>query len=171
MVGWTGGLDANDHIRILRGVRHRGHTIEQAKAIIRGEAFRMKPVREVAVENNAFGKLYETGLRAETGLPIVGHTTDAKKHSFADGVPSLSVMFENGQIILPYANDKDTRGLIDVLYEELHGFGVEPHDDAAMALWILVTRLRQFVGQRTSDADIAAINARGRGASRFDEEF
>ena len=42
---------------------------------------------------------------AAAGLPIVPHTTTAKKHSVFEGVPGLALLFELGRIDLCAARD------------------------------------------------------------------
>ena len=82
-------------------VRRRGLTPGQITALILEEAARFPQRAAIVVENNAFGKLYEVGLRRSKDLPIVGHTTDKKKHNLYEGVPGMSSLYEFGKVVQP----------------------------------------------------------------------
>ena len=97
---------------------------------------------EITIENNLFQRLYEERLIAETDLPVHGHTTGREKMDVFRGVPSLSVLFENGKYRLPRGDDRSAR-LVDTLANELVGLGVEAHDDMVMALWIAECGMRR----------------------------
>jgi len=64
------------------------------------------------------------------------------------GVPSLSVMFENGKYRLP-RGDKRSEKLVDILTNELVGLGIETHDDTVMALWIAECGIRRKSEQKS----------------------
>jgi hypothetical protein len=69
-------------------------------------------------------------------------TTGAKKASPWDGVTSLSVLFENGKVIIPSRSAMD-KEISDPLIQELWGLGREKHDDTVMSLWIAHCVLRE----------------------------
>ena len=100
-------------------------------------------VRVVAVEKNAFGELHYLGLQRSSDLPLKGHITHARnKADVWEGVPSLSVMFENDKVIFPSKTDRD-RERLEPLIHELFALGKEKHDDTVMSLWIAETWLRK----------------------------
>ncbi len=100
-------------------------------------------VYAVSVERNAFGELHYVGLKQSTDLPIRPHlTTGAKKASPWDGVTSLSVLFENGKVVIPNRLPSD-KEISDPLITELWGLGREKHDDTVMSLWIAHCVLRE----------------------------
>ena len=160
-VGVTLGLDANDHVRLLRGVRRRGLTPVQLWSLIAAEFEIVRP-RMVVMQNTPFEKIHQWVLGGASGIPIVGQSAAKGKHDLAEGIPALSVLFESGKVVLPYGDDADARGFVDVLCDELHGYLVEAHDDTPDAFNIGWTRLREFVGTRRADPELAAVNARAR---------
>ena len=146
-VGLTVCLDATDRLHVRRIYRKRGMTPAQVRNRIIAEQ-NLVGACYVVVENNAAQKAYELDLR-ERGLPIVGHHTDRKKHSVYEGVPAMALQFELGRI--DFANDTEPeRNRIDALIAELHGLGMEAHDDLVMALWIAIGVIRKW--QRRRDA-------------------
>jgi phage terminase large subunit-like protein len=144
-VGTTWARDRRTGDHYLLGLfRKRGMSTSELKnAVVREyERFRGK-VYAVAVERNAFGELHYVGLKQSTDLPLRPHlTTGAKKASPWDGVTSLSVLFENGKVIIPSRSAMD-KEISDPLIQELWGLGREKHDDTVMSLWIAHCVLRE----------------------------
>ena len=69
------------------------------------------------------------------------------------GVPSLSVLFENGKYRLP-RGDKQSAELTDILTNELIGLGIESHDDTVMALWIAECGIRRKMNELRTNVEI-----------------
>jgi phage terminase large subunit-like protein len=160
-VGITWARD-NDGNRYLMGIRReRGLTPAQLEGIVKHEFHKFGlHVRNIAVEKNNFGELIYLGLQKSTDLPLKPHiTTGRAKADPWEGVPSLSVLFENGKVILP-SKTKEDREMLEPLINELWGLGRETHDDTVMSLWIAETVLRKssFV-HRVSFDDNAEFNA------------
>lgn len=147
-VGVTVGLTWDERIEVRRLWRGRGLTpLQVRERIIAEQAVIVADY--VVVENNAAQRIHEIDLRGVENMPIVGHTTDKKKHSVFEGVPSLAMLFELGRIVLGWSNAKE-RAKLDALVTELHGLGVEAHDDCVLALWFAVVQVRKW--QRVRDA-------------------
>ncbi len=140
-VGITLELGDDGTRRIIDIFRERGLTPAQVLAAVKARAALFSPA-VIAIENNLFQSLYEQRLLAETGLPVVGHTTGREKMDVFRGVPSLSVLFENGTYRMPLGDERSAR-LIGLLTNELVGLGVEAHDDMVMALWIAECAIRR----------------------------
>ena len=143
-VGVTWGRDPEGNRYLLGLCRRRGLSQAQLQAVVVQEylRFNSRP-RIVAVEKNNFGELHFMGLQRSTDLPLKPHLTTGKNKADPwDGVPSLSVLFENGKVILP-TGDLESRDAIKPLVDELWGLGRERHDDTVMALWIAETVLRK----------------------------
>ena len=160
-VGTTWARD-NEGNRYLLGIRReRGLTPAQLEGIVKNEFSKFGlHVRNIAVEKNNFGELIYLGLQKSTDLPLKPHvTTGRAKADPWDGVPSLSVLFENGKVILP-SRTKEDRERLEPLINELWGLGRETHDDCVMSLWIAETVLRKssFV-HRVSFTDGSEMNA------------
>lgn len=139
-VGITIALGEDGTRHIIDIFRERGLTPSQVLGIIKARARQFGP-RLVTIENNLFQRLYEQALISTTDLPVAGHTTGREKMDIYRGVPSLSVLFENGKYRLPKGNERSAR-LTDILTDELVGLGVEAHDDMVMALWIAECGIR-----------------------------
>jgi hypothetical protein len=149
----TWGLDWLTGDRyLLRGVRRQGLTQGEMMGLIRTEAALFPQSIGLVLEVNAFGKLYQMGLRRETGLPVHGHVTDRRKHDLYEGVPAMSSLYENDKVVLPYANGNDLaadeidpRPFVDVFVQEHHGLGKEPHDDTVMCAWVGDVWIRRWI--------------------------
>jgi len=139
-VGITIGLGDDGTRHILDIYRERGLTPAQILDVIKTKARNFNPTL-ITIENNLFQCLYEQQLISTTDLPIVGHTTGREKMDVFKGVPSLSVMFENGKYRLPRGDERSER-LVDILTNECVGLGFESHDDTVMALWIAECGIR-----------------------------
>lgn len=146
-VGVTVGLTYDDRLEVRRVWRGRGLTPTGVRERVIAEQV-VVGADYVVVENNAAQRLHEIDLRGVPGLPIRGHTTDRKKHSVFEGVPGLAMLFELGRIAFAWSSTAEKRKL-DALVQELHGLGVEAHDDCVLALWMAVVQIRKW--QRVRD--------------------
>jgi len=152
-VGITIALDSDGTRHVIDIFRERGLTPAQILNVIKSRAYQFNPSL-ITIENNLFQSLYEQQLISETDLPVVGHTTGREKMDVYRGVPSLSVLFENGKYRLPKGDERSAR-LVDVLANELVGLGVEAHDDTVMALWMAECGIRKI---REQDAALEVID-------------
>lgn len=143
-VGITWGRDNNGNRYLIDIFRKRGMSPTELQGRVKGEYAKYgHRVRVVAVEKNAFGELHYLGLQRSSDLPLKGHITHARnKADVWEGVPSLSVMFENDKVIFPSKTDRD-RERLEPLIHELFALGKEKHDDTVMSLWIAETWLRK----------------------------
>lgn len=144
-VGITVGLDAADRLHVRRIYRKRGMTPAQLRARVIAEQ-NLIGADYVAIENNAAQRIHEIDLR-NIGLPVVGHTTDRRKHSVYEGVPGMAMLFELGRIDLAWSNVRE-RNRIDTMISELHELGHAAHDDTVMALWIAICTIRRWQRRR-----------------------
>ena len=140
-VGITIELREDGTRHILDIYRERGLTPAQILDVIKTKGENFKPAL-ITIENNLFQCLYEQQLVSTTDLPIVGHTTGREKMDVFKGVPSLSVLFENGKYSIPRGDERSAQ-LADILTNELVGLGIEPHDDMVIALWIAECGIRK----------------------------
>lgn len=141
-VGITIALGDDGTRHILDIYRERGLSTSQVLDVMRRKAAVYKPAL-ITLENNLFQSLYEQQLISLTDFPVAGHTTGREKMDIYQGVPSLSVLFENGKYGLPYGDERSRR-LMDILTNELVGLGIETHDDTVMALWIAECGIRSM---------------------------
>ena len=142
-VGITWGRDDDGNRYLLGLCRRRGLSAAMLKATVTREYHKFGgKVRVVAVEKNSFGELHFMGLQRTTDLPLKPHLTGRNKADPWEGVPSLSVLFENQKVVIP-SGDAETREAVKPLIDELWGLGRERHDDTVMSLWIAETVLRK----------------------------
>ena len=138
----TLALEADDRLRVIDFWMERGLSPELLIESIVLQVRRHSPWL-VVVENNSFQSWVERELSERIEVPVQGHTTGARnKHSFIEGVPSLAVLFERGKVVLP-AGDEYSRKMSGLLIDQLHGLGLERHDDLAMAFWFAVSAARR----------------------------
>lgn len=144
-VGVTCGYDRATRRRYLLGFhRDRGLLPSQLTNAIKLEAVRFPQRVVVGLEINAFGKMYELGLRGTTDLPIRPHTTTGqKKIDPIDGLVKFVGLLENGKWRFPMG-DAHSRQVTRLIENEMVGFGVEAHDDCYLALWILECMLKRW---------------------------
>lgn len=147
-VGTTVGLDATDRFHVRRIYRRRGMTPAQLRSRILSEQM-VVGSDYVVIERNAAQRFIELDLRAVPGLNVVGHTTTSKKSSLWDGVPGMALMWELGRIDLCHQSVPE-RGKVDALVTELHGLGMEAHDDTVMSLWMALTVIRRWIRRRNA---------------------
>lgn len=170
-VGITLGLRFDDQIEVCRIFRKRGMTPAELRKRVIAEQ-EITGADYVAIENNQAQRIHEVDLR-NAGLPIVGHTTDKKKHSVYEGVPGMALQFELDRIDLCWKTPQE-RARVEILRSELFGLGLEAHDDTVMALWIALSVLRRWVRRRDATR-LKLIGPRSEAAfklfpSRYDDD-
>lgn len=133
-VNTTVGVAANEHRYVLDIFRDRGMSPATVKSTIINQCRLHRPVR-MFFEENSFGEIHGWHIRKETGVPIKKHYTGGNKYDPFAGYPSLSALFENGQIHLPYKTERD-KEITDGLIEELYNPTECAHDDRLSSLWI-----------------------------------
>jgi hypothetical protein len=128
-------VDRKKYHRTLIGLyRNRGLTFnEQLKKVELWAGF-FKP-DTILVETNAYQEAFTQELSRTTDLPVKSFkTTAVNKHDMQDGLPRMSVEFENAKWTIPYAPGM-TREVCAVLVAELATYPLSKHDDTLMSLW------------------------------------
>lgn len=143
MVITTLGILPNHHFHLLALERERGLTPLKVRENVVNNAKIYHPVMQF-FETNNFGEVHHWHLKEETGIPIVKHYTGGQKYDPYQGYPSLSVLFENGQIKLPYKTEAD-KIKTDLLISELYNPEESNHDDQLSALWIAYSGARRLI--------------------------
>lgn len=120
-----------------RGIRY-GTQIEFVKDVNR----RFQTSLNVSESNQ--GQVVMSDMLIDEGLPVMKHTTGIDKHSLYEGIPAISILFENKGIILP-TGDADSRSVSERLGRQLSSFVYNKdkgrlsftleHDDDALAFW------------------------------------
>jgi hypothetical protein len=146
------GVDKNDKIHLLNCWRKKGMRYGQQIAVLKKINRDFKSDIFV-LEINGMQEIFLQELQ-DAGLPAVGDFTGNEKKSFYDGVPSLSLLFENGLIKFPYGTER-ARAVTDIYFSELNSIAfiqdkgklesTSQHDDTCMSLWQGVKGIRRSV--------------------------
>lgn len=146
------GKDVMDNYYLLYYYRKRGMSHnEQVDKIVQLD--RLFHPNKIRCEANGFQSIL-SGLAKERGLKNIEPftTTEGNKKDLYTGLPSLSAMFERGQIKCPYAIG-ETRQAVDLMFGEFSSItfrsdngkleAASGHDDIAMSSFISVNSLRE----------------------------
>lgn len=88
----------------------------------------------IILETNAYQKAME-GLAIASNLPVLPHNTGSEKHGIDSGIPRLGIEMKNKYFVF-YTGCTESSQYYDILFNELHGYGSETHDDTVMSLWL-----------------------------------
>jgi len=136
------GIEENGDMWLLHAWRNKGATFKEQIAKIKALHYAFN-FDAVVVESNNFQSIYTEELLDSSSVPVIPHTTGNEKKDFKVGLPSMTIMFENGRIHLPYG-DEASRELADILLAEFNSVtftdkgkleSVLGHDDGAMSTW------------------------------------
>lgn len=146
------GKDAMDNYYLLYYYRKRGMSHnEQVDKIVQLD--RLFHPNKIRCEANGFQSIL-SGLAKERGLKNIEPftTTEGNKKDLYTGLPSLSAMFERGQIKCPYAMG-ETRQAVDLMFGEFSSItfrsdngkleAASGHDDVVMANFLAINSLRE----------------------------
>lgn len=146
------GKDAMDNYYLLYYYRKRGMSHnEQVDKIVQLDRF-FHP-NKIRCEANGFQSIL-SGLAKERGLKNIEPftTTEGNKKDLYTGLPSLSAMFERGQIKCPYAIG-ETRQAVDLMFGEFSSItfrsdngkleAASGHDDIALSSFLSINSLRE----------------------------
>lgn len=146
------GKDAMDNYYLLYYYRKRGMSHnEQVDKIVQLD--RLFHPNKIRCEANGFQSIL-SGMAKERGLKNIEPftTTEGNKKDLYTGLPSLSAMFERGQIKCPYAMG-ETRQAVDLMFGEFSSItfrsdngkleAASGHDDVVMANFLAINSLRE----------------------------
>ena len=146
------GKDAMDNYYLLYYYRKRGMSHnEQVDKIVQLD--RLFHPNKIRCEANGFQSIL-SGLAKERGLKNIEPftTTEGNKKDLYTGLPSLSAMFERGQIKCPYAMG-ETRQAVDLMFGEFSSItfrsdngkleAASGHDDICMSSFLSINSLRE----------------------------
>ena len=146
------GKDAMDNYYLLYYYRKRGMSHnEQVDKIVQLD--RLFHPNKIRCEANGFLSIL-SGLAKERGLKNIEPftTTEGNKKDLYTGLPSLSAMFERGQIKCPYAMG-ETRQAVDLMFGEFSSItfrsdngkleAASGHDDIALSSFLSINSLRE----------------------------
>lgn len=146
------GKDAMDNYYLLYYKRKKGMSHnEQVNKIVQLD--RLFHPNKIRCESNGFQSIL-SGMAKDRGLKNIEPftTTEGNKKDLHTGLPSLSAMFERGQIKCPYAPG-ETREAVDIMFGEFSSItfksdngkleAASGHDDIAMSSYMAINSLRE----------------------------
>lgn len=146
------GSDNDDNYYLLHMFRKQGmsHNEQISKLVSLNQRFKPNKIR---VEANVFQQIL-ADMAKQRGLSNIEEyvTGGHNKKNWYDGLPSLSALFERGQIKVPYAVGT-TRDAAESLFQEFNSISFRPdkgklesvggHDDQPMACFFAIDDLRK----------------------------
>lgn len=146
------GIDSMKNYYLLTYYRQKGmsHNEQIDKIVQLDRLFRPN---KIVCESNGFQSIL-SALARERGLKNIETftTTEGNKKDLYTGLPSLSAMFERGQLKCPYAIG-ETRQAVDLMFGEFSSItfksdngkleAASGHDDVCMSTFISINSLRE----------------------------
>lgn len=103
---------------------------------------------EVVVENNGVQAYLIEDLPSEAlGMKVLPFFTGQVKQNFDVGIPSLSVLVEQGRNVIPRGDERAIK-LTDTLISQMHYWPRYDDDDVLMAYWMAISRLKTLAKHR-----------------------
>lgn len=147
------GVDSNEKYYLLYIWRAQGasHNTQISQLVSLNSKF--KP-NKIVCESNGFQKIL-SDMATERGLNniVPFTTTSGIKKSFYEGLPSLSAIFERGEIKVPWNDDEYTRDTTNLILSEFNSItfnsdsarleSSDQHDDCVMSSFFALTDLRE----------------------------
>jgi phage terminase large subunit-like protein len=147
------GRDVNKNLYLLHVWRKQGASHNEQISQIINLDNRFKP-NKIICESNGFQKIL-ADMAKQRGLKNIEEfvTTSGVKKSLYEGLPSLSALFERGQIKLPYSVDEDTQNTTNWLCGEFNSItfnednsrleSSDQNDDGVMSSFFAINELRE----------------------------
>lgn len=147
------GVDVNETYYLLNVFRKQSASADEQinRIVSMDNDFKPNCIR---VENNGFQKIMAQ-MAQKRGLKNIKEftTTSGIKKDDKSGLPSLSALFERGQIKIPNRSDEETQNLTDLVLGEFNSITFNDdkgklessgqHDDICMSSFIALTELRE----------------------------
>lgn len=149
------GIDYSNNFYLINYFRAKGmsHNEQVDKIVLFNRLY--KPDKIVCESNGFQGIL--SALARERGLSNIEQftTTEGNKKDLYSGLPSLSAMFERGQIKVPY-KEGETRQKVELMFSEFASVTFRSdkgkleassgHDDTVLSSWLGINTLREENG-------------------------
>lgn len=149
---WGRGVDKKYYLIYVWRAKGASHNEQISRMLFIDSAF--KPNKFIC-ENNNFQRIL-SALARERGLTnIEEFTTGSNKKDLYEGLPSISALFERGEIKLPYGDEKSCNNaqwlcgeFNSVTFNQDSGKleSATEHDDGAMSTYFAIQDLRESGG-------------------------
>ena len=136
----TIGQDENDIYWLMNLTRLKGKSFAEQIATIKSlhSSFQYDVIN---MESNVFQMIFVQEADRQ-GLPVVSDVTTKNKNDFKDGLPGLTVVFEQGKFKMPRGNQEsiDTTDLVGMEFSSIaftdKGLAsMSEHDDIVFSVW------------------------------------
>ena len=108
----------------------------------------------IVVENNSMQQwLIEDIADDDTysELPVIPFRTGTNKMNMEEGLPSITTLFQNNRVVIPYG-DTYLRDMFAPLLEELQNLPLSATTDCVMAFWFATKGLKELRGESPGKA-------------------
>ncbi len=137
------GIDEFDTMWLMHLWRKKGASYAEQIAKLKSINANFRPDL-MMLEKNQMQQIFVEGGQKEN-LPVIGHTTTARKNDLKEGLPSLAIMFERGKFKIP-TGDQHSKDVADMFVLEFSSvaftdkglMATDGHDDIAMQTYISV---------------------------------
>src|SRR5579862_4005339 len=132
--------------RLIWAERRRGNDFPAQTRLAEATLRRYPTLKIAIVEANQAQRWFASSLLTQSKgeLPIKKHVTGrGVRVDVYEGIPSLQALFEAGMVELPYGDER-SRTFVDIFIAELHGLGVETHDDTVLSFWLNEIGIRKL---------------------------
>ena len=138
-------VDHNNRRHRINCHRERGLDADEQLSLVKKYAFDFSP-DIIIVESNQYQSMM-VAMTQKAGLPVIPHNTGREKRSIETGLPRMSIEMK-GKGYVFYSGCHKSRADYDILKQELHGYGVEEHDDMVMSLWLSSIGVQMYLRYR-----------------------
>jgi hypothetical protein len=104
----------------------------------------------IVVENNSIQNWLIEDIAEDddySDLPVMPFRTGTNKSDIMEGLPSITTIFQNNRIVIPYG-DMQTREVMDPLITELKTLPLAVTTDCVMALWFAHRGMKEVRGEK-----------------------
>ncbi|MHB8483526.1 MAG: hypothetical protein ACYDBV_12465 [Nitrospiria bacterium] len=142
----TDTINKGDYV--IRNIRRGKYTPNQVRTMVKTVNDNVKPlgirVESVAYQESMVRDLWDMGM-----ANVRGHKTGGEKNDIEIGINSLSILLENGKLVIPF-DIKDPRTIENCskLVDELRSWPDGHTGDSVMALWFAYLEARDLMGKR-----------------------
>ena len=146
------GLDNQDNYHLIYVKKLHGASHNEQVSTIVGMDRQFRP-NKIICESNGFQRIL-SDLARQRGLKNIEEftTTSGNKKDLYSGLPSLSAIFERGEMRFPY-KEGETRDTVNWVCSEFNSISfnedsgrlesVSEHDDSTMAIFMAINSLRE----------------------------
>lgn len=140
-----GDLKAGTYI--VRQIKRGKMTPKETRDLVTVDYYAQAP-HGIRVETVQYQEAMQRDLE-DRHIPVTGHRTGSEKHDSEVGINSISILMEQGKLVLPSdPQDARTKDFIGKLASEMRAYPDDHTGDSLMALWFAYLQMRELLGSR-----------------------